>query len=59
MSGSNDMPPARNFASSPCSPMQRDGLGRGTGPHVVERGGDHFAAFIVSAAASTDFTMLW
>jgi len=21
MSGSNDMPPARNFASSPCSPM--------------------------------------
>ena len=38
---------------------QRDRLGGRTGPHVVERGGDHFAPCIVSAAASTDFTMLW
>jgi hypothetical protein len=29
------------------------------GAHVVERGGDHLLPFILSAAASTDFTMLW
>ena len=38
---------------------QRDRLRRRSGTHVVERGGDHLAPRIVSAAASTDFTMLW
>ena len=38
---------------------QRDGLVGRTRAHVVERGGDHLDACIVSAAASTDFTMLW
>ena len=38
---------------------QRDGF-RGAGrPDVVERGGDHFALRMASAAASTDWTMLW
>ena len=59
MSGSNDMPPARNFASSPCSPISAIASARRLGAHVVERGGDHLAPCIVSAAASTDFTMLW
>ena len=40
---------------------ERDGLvGGDGGAHVVERGRDHcFVPCICSAAASTDFTMLW
>src|SRR6202011_904588 len=38
---------------------ERDRLGRRTRAYIVERGGDHLAPCIVSAAASTDLTMLW
>ena len=38
---------------------QRDRLRSRSRTHVVERRGDHFAVRMVSAAASTDFTMLW
>ena len=38
---------------------ERDRLGGRTRADVLERGGDHLSALTMSAAASTDFTMLW
>ena len=40
------MPPARNLASSPCSAIERDRFVGRPGAHVVERGGNHLAAFM-------------
>ena len=44
ISGSRRWPPARNLASSPCSPSEADRLFGRLGPDVVERGGDHWRA---------------
>ena len=61
ISGRRLWPPARNLASSPCSPMSAIGLLGGLGADVVEGCGDHVPAPFSSSAAQarTALTMLW
>ena len=61
ISGSNDMPPARNFASSPCSAISAIGLvGRARRARSrTRRGSRGLRLHLSRPPASTDFTMLW